>query len=74
MRLVTFAREQAPHAAGDKRLVPDEVAARLEREGLLAANVSYPENAPAPSAKKPARSILKPVRPASGIADERKAN
>jgi hypothetical protein len=64
MRLVTFGRAMAPHAAGDTRLVSDSVAKRLDSEGLLSATEPYPPAA-APAAKKPTRPILKPTRPAT---------
>ena len=35
MKHVTFTRPMIPHNVGDRRLVPDAVAARLEAEGLI---------------------------------------
>lgn len=33
MKLVTFSRAMAPHVAGETRVVPDEVAAQLAKDG-----------------------------------------
>jgi hypothetical protein len=38
MKHVTFIKPMIPHNIGDRRLVPDAVAARLEAEGLIAPN------------------------------------
>lgn len=62
MRQVTFAKAQAPFGVGDKRLVPDDVAARLEREGVLSASEPFPPQA-ALAPAKPTRAALKPERP-----------
>jgi hypothetical protein len=35
MKHVTFTRDMRPHSAGDKLLVPDDVAARLAAEGVV---------------------------------------
>lgn len=76
MRHVTFAVTMAPHLAGEKRLLPEEIATKLEKEGKLLANDPWPPSAhPAPSepvrqekpqAVKPERAILRPGRPAAG--------
>lgn len=42
MQLVTFARDVAPFVAGEKRLVPDEVAEELLAEGNISDFVSWP--------------------------------
>jgi hypothetical protein len=36
MKHVTFTREMRPYVPGERRVVPDEVAARLEAEGAIA--------------------------------------
>lgn len=59
MKLVTFARDMAPHNAGDKRLVPEAVADQLQSDGALSAVEDWPaEGGPA----KPARAVLSPSR------------
>jgi hypothetical protein len=73
MKLVTFSRNQAPHVAGESRLVPDDVAADLARKKLLSSSTDWPppaEIARVPEA--PVRPILKPARPI-GTADRRAA-
>jgi hypothetical protein len=46
MKLVTFTREMRPHCAGDTRLVPDDVAASLLREGAVEPDPpSFPSHA-----------------------------
>lgn len=69
MKLVTFGRAEMPYNAGDKRLVPDDVAENLRRSGVLSAVETWPKPAappppPAPATpQKPARPVIKPVRP-----------
>lgn len=58
MRLVTFARAMAPHGPGDTRLVSDDVARRLDRDGALSASEPWPAKAAAAAAQKPRRPIL----------------
>lgn len=38
MKHVTFIKPMIPHNVGDRRLVPDAIAARLEAEGRIAPN------------------------------------
>jgi hypothetical protein len=38
MKLVTFTRDMRPHSAGDTRVVPDDVAARLVDAGDVEPN------------------------------------
>jgi hypothetical protein len=38
MKHVTFIKPMLPHNVGDRRLVPDEMAARLERDGRIEPN------------------------------------
>ena len=38
MKHVTFRKPMIPHNVGDRRLVPDALAARLEAEGLIEPN------------------------------------
>lgn len=64
MKLVTFGRAMAPHGVGDTRLVPDEVAKRLEAEGALSGVKPWP------TPVLPARPVLKLKRP-SGTAAAR---
>lgn len=71
MKLVTFSEPQAPHGVGDTRLVPDDVAARLGRAGVLSAAETWPAGS-TPAASKPARPAVKPIRPA-GTPDKRLA-
>ena len=73
MRHVTFATAQAPFGAGDKRLVPDEVAEELEAAGVLEANEPWPKPAPG-AAAKPKRPVLQPTRPAGKPGDQRRVN
>jgi hypothetical protein len=46
-KLVTFNRAMSPYAAGESRLVPDDVAERLDSEGVLSASKPFPEGAAA---------------------------
>jgi hypothetical protein len=71
MRHVTFAQAILPYNAGDKRIVPDEMAANLEAGGYLSANEPFGPKA-AQDPKKPHRPMLKIGRP-SGIPDTRVA-
>lgn len=69
MQLVTFARDVAPHVAGEKRLVPDALAEEL----LAAGDISDFERFPAQE-KKPViapRQVNQPQRQAPR--DNRKA-
>jgi hypothetical protein len=50
MKHVTFTRDMRPHSAGDKLLVPDDVAARLAAEGVVEPN---PPDFPARTASAP---------------------
>lgn len=38
MKLATFDRAMAPYVVGETRLLPDDEAARLEREGVIKPN------------------------------------
>lgn len=52
MKHVTFVRAMPPHSVGDRRLVPDEIAARLAAEGAIQLNPpDWPADAPAKPAK-----------------------
>jgi len=77
MKLVTFAKPQAPFGVGDTRLVPDDVATRLHDEGVIdgLGQAWPPKVSPAAvsAPQKPARPIVKPARPA-GAPDRRKAS
>lgn len=53
MRHVTFLRDMRPYRVGDMRLVPDEVAAELERDGAIKPN---PPVWPPAAADRPADS------------------
>jgi hypothetical protein len=64
MRLVTFARAMAPHGIGDTRLVSDDVAARLSKDGAISASETWP-TVSAPGAVLPKRPTPKPARPGS---------
>jgi len=63
MRHVTFTRDMAPQHRGDRRVVPDEIAALLEAEGAIEPNPpSWPQivhRDPAP-AKAPAAPPRRP--------------
>lgn len=61
MKQVTFARPQAPFGVGEKRLVPDDVAATLEKEGVIEPNPpSWPMRpVPAPVLHKQPRLFAK---------------
>lgn len=72
MKLVTFGRAMAPHGIGDTRLVPDDVARRLDAAGDLSASEAFPAPAPVRAPRKPARALPKPTRPA-GPLDQRMA-
>lgn len=58
MKLVEFTRDMRPQAAGSTRVVPDDVAARLEAEGAVRNVRPWPEPPPeaagAASTGKPA--------------------
>lgn len=58
MKLVTFSRAMAPHGVGDTRLVPDNVAAQLDEDGMISSSEPWPAQV------RPPRQIVKPVRPA----------
>lgn len=72
MRQVTFSQPMAPFGVGDQRLVPDDVAKRLHREGVLSDDQPFPAQPPARAPTKPVRPILHPTRPA-GAPDRRLA-
>ena len=57
MKLVTFAKDMAPHRVGDTRLVPDDVADRLVKSGEASGATPFPPQADAPR-PKPARGYL----------------
>lgn len=63
MKHVTFSRPIAPYNAGDKRVVPDGVAAKLQAEGALSASEPWPANAAAPAPPKLSRQMFRPERP-----------
>jgi hypothetical protein len=67
MKLVTFARSVASHGKGDKRLVPDDLAKKLDAAGDISAAESWP-----PAPQRPTRAAPKPGRPA-GAPDSRMA-
>jgi len=50
MKLVTFNRAMSPYVAGERRLVPDDIAVRLQAAG----DVSAVEDWPAPTTPQPA--------------------
>jgi len=58
MKHITFAQTTGEFRAGDKRVVPDEVAAKLPKDAVLAS-----ETWPAPPARKPKRAVLNIQRP-----------
>lgn len=68
MKLVTFAGTMSPHNVGDTRLVPDDVAIRLQKEGAISESKTWPPVAAPPAPKKPERPVLKVERPQSGAA------
>lgn len=72
MKLVTFSEAVAPHGAGDTRLVSDDVAVALARDGVISASDPWPpaESSPA-GVKMPVRPVLRPTRPAGKPADRR---
>jgi hypothetical protein len=73
VKLVTFAKDMAPHGVGDTRLVSDGVATDLERDKAISASEPWPPSSDtAPAAQKPNRPTLKPTR-ATGGHDQRKA-
>jgi len=55
MKHVTFAQSAGEFRAGDKRVVPDEVAARFPKEAVLSVE-TWP--APRLAAQKPRRAVL----------------
>lgn len=61
LKHVTFARAMPPQHAGDRRLLPADLAARLEREGAIEPNPpDWPPHAkPAPAAKPRKRYFTK---------------
>ena len=54
MKHVTFTKPMIPHNVGDRRLVPDAVAARLEAEGVDRAE---PAGLPALERRRPRRGV-----------------
>jgi hypothetical protein len=60
MKHVTFTKPMIPHNVGDRRLVPDPIAARLEAEGRIAPNP--PDFPPAKVAGQAAPPVGKPKR------------
>ncbi len=73
MQLVTFSRAIAGFNAGDKRLLPDPVVAKLEKDAILSSERWPPAgDKPASAPQKPARPALLPRRP-QGNNDQRKA-
>ncbi len=62
MRHVTFAKPQAPHGVGDKRLVSEAVAKQLHDEGVIAdLGEPFPARHSA-KARKPKRPVVAPGR------------
>ncbi len=55
MRMVEFTRDMRPQRAGERRVVPDAVAAKWIAEGLAKAVPSAFDARPTPPAPKPAR-------------------
>lgn len=55
MKTVTFARDMAPHVAGESRVVPDDVAARLHKSGDVGEPRPFPDPAEARDRKNAAR-------------------
>ena len=51
MMHVTFAEAVSPYGVGDKRIVPADEAAQLEREGKLSACDPFPPEGEAPPRK-----------------------
>jgi len=68
MQLVTFAKDVAPHVAGEKRLVSDEVAEDLLARGDISDFEPYP---PSETQIPAQREVSKPQRQAPR--DNRKA-
>ena len=54
MKHVTFTKPMIPHNVGDRRLVPDAVAARLEAEGAIEPN---PPDFPPVERRRPRRGV-----------------
>ncbi len=76
MRQITFGRAVPGHNPGDRRVVPDHIAAALDAAGELTANEPWPPGsaaapAPAPPAKRPERPSFAPRR-RSGVPDSRR--
>lgn len=77
MMLVTFSEPMVPYGVGDTRLVPDDVAENLKRDGVISSAEPWPPSGEAPPApvvgapQKPARPVLRPTRPAGRPADQR---
>jgi hypothetical protein len=61
MKLVRFTKDMAPHKAGDKRLVPDDVASRLEEAGEVDDVQPFPVVAASETPRK--RPLLGMTRP-----------
>jgi hypothetical protein len=53
MKMVKFTRDMHPHVAGERRVVPDEVAARLIAAGEAEAATSLFDHQPAPEKAAP---------------------
>jgi hypothetical protein len=61
MKHVTFTKPMIPHNVGDRRLVPDAVAARLEAEGAIEPNPpDFPPSNVAGLAAASGQASLKP--------------
>lgn len=54
MKVATFTRAMAPYVAGESRVVPDDVAERLEQDGDATLSAFPPADAEPQAAPKPA--------------------
>lgn len=55
MKHVTFTRDMRPHRAGERRVLPDDIATRLEVEGAIAPDPpDWPDQAGATNNPPPA--------------------
>jgi hypothetical protein len=62
MKHVTFTQDMRPYRIGDMRLVPDEIAAKLEAEGAIKPNPpTWPEGAAGDEPVAPRRRVRPPL-------------
>ena len=66
MKRVTFAVAMAPYVRGENRIVPDDVAARLEAEGVLSKVEPWPTQSTPAHPRRTAAAPARPMGPRDG--------